>query len=411
MFYKLRIPFADNHSVITRKVNDMKIAMIGHKRIPSREGGIEIVVENLSVRMVNAGHTVHSYNRKGHHVSGKEFDKNETINLNEYKGIKIYNIYSPKNKIVNAFLSSYLATFGTLFRQYDCIHYHAEGPCATLWLPHLFGIRTVATIHGLDWQRAKWNGFATMYLKFGEKVAVKYADEIIVLSKNAQKYFMDTYGRETQMIPNGIEKPTVLGNAYIENKWGLKKDDYILFLGRLVPEKGLYYLIDAFLQINTTKKLVIAGGSSHTDGFVSDIKMKTQNDDRIIFTDFVQDESLGELYSNAYIYVLPSDLEGMPIGLLEAMSYGNCCVVSDIPECVEVVEDKAVTFQKGNTADLKNKLEWLIQNKEVVSKYKESASEFICNKYNWDSVTLKTLHLYQKHNKHLKKKSESGEIG
>src|SRR5699024_1811287 len=228
-----------------------------------------------------------------------------------------------------AMTSSLSAAIKSAFGKYDVVHFHAEGPCAMLWIPKLFGKRCIATIHGIDWQRAKWGGFASKYIKFGEKVAAKYANEIIVLSEGVQKYFMDTYGRKTVFIPNGVNKPIIREPQLIKEKFRLNKDSYILFLGRLVPEKGISYLIEAFKQIDTNKKLVIAGGSSDTDEFLQNLKKLAKDDERTIFTGFVQGQLLEELYSNAYVYVLPSDLEGMPLSLLEAMSYGNCCVVSD----------------------------------------------------------------------------------
>lgn len=375
----------------------MKIAMIGHKRIPSREGGIEIVVEELSTRLVSVGNTVHVYNRKGHHVSGQGFDgTSNSKSPKDYKGIRILTIPTFQNGKLNALIYSFLATIRALFGRYDAIHYHAEGPCVMLWIPHLFGIHTVATIHGLDWQRAKWGGFATKYLRFGEKIAAKFADEVIVLSQNVQQYFLDTYGREVRFIPNGIQKPEAKGDSLIKKKFGIGKAEYVLFLGRIVPEKGLEYLVDAYRDVNTLKKLVIAGGSSHTDAYMVEIKRKAADDVRVIFTDFVQGEELEELYSNAYVYVLPSDLEGMPISLLEAMSYGNCCLVSDIAENSEVVRDKAVSFIKSDIVDLREKLEWLIQNPGVVEEYRKNASNYICEKYDWDAVVNETLKLYKK---------------
>ena len=187
----------------------------------------------------------------------------------------------------------------------------------------------------------------------------KYADEIIVLSENVKKYFKDNYGRDTYFIPNGVNKPTILKSKIIKDKYNLSKDDYILFLGRIVPEKGVHYLIDAFNSINTNKnsyeiwklnknfiksnkKLVIAGSASDTDNYYQELKNKSKANKNIIFTGFVQGKELEELCSNAYIYCLPSDLEGMPLSLLEAMSYGNCCLTSDIDECSEVLEDKGV---------------------------------------------------------------------
>jgi glycosyltransferase involved in cell wall biosynthesis len=169
-----------------------------------------------------------------------------------------------------------------------------------------------------------------------------------------------------------------------------------LFLGRLVPEKGIRYLIEAFKQVKTDKKLVIAGDSSDTDSFVMKLKGLAKDDSRIIFTGFVQGQLLDELYSNAYIYTLPSDLEGMPLTLLEAMSFGDCCLVSDIPECTEVVEDKALLFKKSNVNDLREKLQDVCDNPSMVMKIKQQAADFICKKYNWDDVVEKTEKQYER---------------
>lgn len=370
----------------------MRIAMIGHKRIPSREGGIEIVVDELSTRLVLLGNSVTAYNRKGHHVSGKEFESNE--NVKEYNGIRLKTVFTVENKKLNAIVYSFLAALKASFGKFDVVHIHAEGPASMSFLPKLFGKKVVVTIHGLDWQRSKWGGFATKFLQFGERCAVKYADEIIVLSKNVQGYFLEKYGRETKYIPNGVEKPVIKNDREIKEKFGLEKDGYILFLGRIVPEKFPDGLIEAYRKIDTDKKLVIAGGSSHTDGFVDEVKALAKGNKNIIFTDFVQGELLEELYSNAYVYCLPSNLEGMPISLLEAMSYSNCCLTSDIPECTEVCEDKAVYFKKGDIGDLKEKLEMLLNDSIKVKEYKEQARDFICNKYNWDKVAAETVKLY-----------------
>lgn len=370
----------------------MNIAMIGHKRIPSREGGIEIVVDELSSRLVKKGCTVTAYNRKGHHVSGREF---ETQRLKEYKGISLKSVFTFESSKLNAIVYSILASIRASFSSFDVVHFHAEGPASMCFLPKLFGKRVIVTIHGLDWQRSKWGGFATKFLKFGEKNAVKYADEIIVLSENVKQYFIDTYGRETVYIPNGITKPEIKSDFNINKKFGLTKNSYILFLGRIVPEKGVHYLINAYKNIETDKKLVIAGGASHTDGYFNEVKELSMGNDNIVFTDFVQGEILEELFSNAYIYCLPSDLEGMPISLLEAMSYGNCCLISDIPECTEVCENHAVTFEKGNEQDLQARLSYLVNNPKEVEAFKSGASDFICSKYSWDDSTEKTLTLYE----------------
>ncbi len=369
----------------------MKIAMLGHKRIPSREGGIEIVVEELSTAMVEKGHSVTCYNRKGRHVGGSSFDKEK---VKEYKGVRIKDVWTLKRRGLAAVTASFCAAVCAAFGRYDVVHFHAEGPCAMLWLPKLFGKRCIATIHGLDHQRAKWGRFASWYIRTGEKCAVKHADAIIVLSEGVKKYFAEKYGRETVFIPNGVTRPQIREASEIDENFGLKKDEYILYLGRIVPEKGLRYLIEAYKQLDTDKKLVIAGSASDTNGFHGKMRELAGDDNRIIFTDFVQGIVLEELYSNAYIYTLPSDLEGMPLSLLEAMSYGNCCLTSDIEECTQVTEEHGVSFEKGNIEDLKSKLEYLCANPDVVAEYKKNASDFICAKYNWEDVVKETLKLY-----------------
>lgn len=366
-------------------MQNMKIAMFGHKRIPSREGGVEIVVEELALRLVELGNQVVCYNRR------KQYDREYDFN-----GIKIKSVPTLDRKGLAAVSSSFFAAILSAIGDYDIVHIHAEGPTFFAWIPKLFNKKIIVTIHGLDWQREKWRGrFCSWFIQKGEVNAVKYADEIIVLSENMKEYFKKKYNRNTHFIPNGVNLPEVRKADQIEQLYSIKKDGYILFLGRLVPEKGISYLIDSFLEVNTNMKLVIAGGSSDTPEYEREIKNKAKKDSRILFTGFVQGSLLEELYSNAYLYVLPSDLEGMPLSLLEAMSYGNCCLVSDIKELTEVVEDKGVIFSKGDIAMLTNKLQNLCDHPEVVKKYKKDVENFICEKYNWNSITNKTLELYE----------------
>lgn len=368
--------------------------MLGHKRIPSREGGVEIVVEELSTRMVKLDHDVTCYNRRGKHVLDK---KKMTTNQKMYNGVKLKSVLTIDKKGLAAMTSSFFATLSILFSNADVVHYHAEGPCAWMWIIKWFSRKKIiTTIHGLDWQRAKWGNFASKYIKFGEKVAVKYSNEIIVLSKNVQDYFKKEYSRKTVFIPNGVNKPIIEKSKIITNKYGIKKDDYILFLGRIVPEKGVHYLIKAFNKIKTNKKLVIAGSASDTDSYFEELKDLAKNNDNIIFTGFVDGKELAELYSNAYIYCLPSDLEGMPLSLLEAMSYKNCCVTSDIPECSQVIQDVGFTFKKSDISDLSRLLTKLISEPDIVKKYKDISQEYILNKYDWDNVVKETLKLYDK---------------
>lgn len=259
-----------------------RVAMFGQKRL-SREGGIEIVVKELCTRMVQAGCQVTCYNRAGHHVSGVEYD-----DKTEYEGIRQKSVPTIEKKGLAAVSSSAFAALYSAFGKYNVVHIHAEGPAFFSWLPKLFGKRVVVTIHGIDWQREKWkSGFGSKFIHQGERNAVKYADEIIVLSKGVQDYFQKIYGRETCFIPNGVNRPKLREAEMISKKFGISKDSYILFLGRLVPEKGIRYLVEAFKQVKTDKKLVIAGGSSDTNSFMKELQELAKADDRIIFTGFV----------------------------------------------------------------------------------------------------------------------------
>lgn len=377
--------------------DSLRIAMIGHKRIPSREGGVEIVVEELSKRMVGYGHSVDAYNRSGNHVSGSAYNLVDYDNLKEYRGIRIVKIPTIPRKGIAAFVYSFIASLYVVWKDYDVVHYHAEGPSLFLWIPSLFGIRTVCTIHGLDWNRSgKWGNFASQIIKMGEIVAVLFADEMIVLSRHCQQYFQDTYNRQTILIPNGVNRPERKEADHIREKWGLCRNSYFLALSRLTREKKTDLLIDAFKKVETDKKLVIAGGSSDTDEYVVLLKKAAEGDDRILFTDFVQGQDLEELYSNAYVYVLPSELEGMPLSLLEAMSYGNCCLTSDIPENTDVVRQKGVSFLTNDEADLVEKLQELADQPEMVQRYQCEATDYICGKYDWEEVVDRTLQVYYK---------------
>ena len=372
----------------------MKVAMIGHKVIPSRRGGIENVLTTLCPILVENGVDVTCYNRS---VDKVENEYVGTVQNKTYKGVKIKTAWTLNVRGFAAMIASFTAAIAASFCDYDVIHFHAEGPCAALWIPKLFGKKCVATVHGLDWQREKWgNSFASKYIKFGEKVLAKYADEVIVLSKAAYDYFKETYGRETTIIHNGISKPERKEAKIITEKYGLKKDDYISVVSRLTAEKGIHYLIDAYNSIETDKKLVIAGDTSDTDDYVKMLKEKAAGNENIIFTGFISGDVLKEIYSNAYINVLPSDLEGMSLCLLESLAYKNVLLCSDIPENTAVAEDKATYFQKGNIEDLAQKLKMLCDDGELVEKLKDGVDEFVLNKYSWQDVAKETCELYKK---------------
>jgi len=370
----------------------MRIAMLGHKRMPSREGGVEIVVEELSVRMAAKGHEVTCYNRSGHHVSGKEFN---TARQKKYGGVRLITVPAIDVKGLAAMTASLFASVRAAFGRYDVVHFHTEGPCATLWLPKLLGKKCIVTVHGLDHKRSKWGRFARTYILLGEKVAARFADEIIVLSQGVKDYFLKTYERETRLIPNGLPQLTRRAAKIITEKYGVRADDYILYLGRITPEKGIRYLIEAFRRVDTDKKLLIAGGESDSADYFRELKALAAGDERIIFTGFVQGQELEELYSNNLVYVLPSDLEGMPLSLLEAISYGSCCLVSDIPENSDVAGCCGMTFRRGDVQDLADKLTALVSDPAQVARCRQAAMDQQSCRCTWDDVVRRTLAVYE----------------
>ena len=372
----------------------MKVAMIGHKVIPSRRGGIETVLTTLCPILVEKGLDVTCYNRSSDKVENEYVG---TVQNKMYKGVKIKKAWTVNARGVAAMIASFTAAISASFKDYDVVHFHAEGPCAALWIPKLFGKKCVATVHGLDWQREKWGkGFASKYIKLGEKVLAKYADEVIVLSQAAYDYFKETYNRETVIINNGISRPERKEAELITKNYGLEKDGYIAVVSRLTAEKGIHYLIDAYNKITTDKKLVICGDTSDTDDYVAMLKEKAAGNPNIIFTGFVSGDILKEIYSNAYIVASPSGLEGMSLSLLEALAYRNAFLCSDIPENTSVAEDKAIYFKKSDVDDLAEKLKMLCNDITLVEKMRDGVDEFILNKYSWQDVAEATIALYEK---------------
>ncbi len=215
-----------------------------------------------------------------------------------------------------------------------------------------------------------------------------------MLSPNLREYFWHNYRRETVLIPIGVNRATRCRAQLITDRFGLEPGGYILFLGRIVPEKGLHYLIEAFKSLSTDKKLVIAGDMPEDDAYVQKTKALAAEDERILTVGFATGRLREELYSNAYLYCLPSDLEGMSLSLLEAMSYGNCCLVSDIPECALVVGSHGVVFQQRNIQSLREQLQMLCDSPELVQDYQKTAADYICAQYSWEKTTEQLIQLY-----------------
>lgn len=360
----------------------MKIAMIGHKRIPGREGGIEVVVEELATRMAAKGHEVVAYNRS-----------RKNVNLPKiYKGVRLISVPTIEKKSMDAVVYAFLASVRAVFGHYDVIHFHAIGPSFFVFIPYMFRIRTVVTVHGLNYKTPKWKGFAKKFIMAGEKNAAKFADEIIVLSKNQQEYFKKKYGRNSVLIPNGTKIYPKLAPNIIKEEYGLNGKDYILFVSRVVPGKGIEYLLDAYRNIDSNLPLIIAGDSSYVGEFRTKLEEKVARDPRVKMIGFVKGDELRELYSNAKLFVFPSEAEGMPMCLLEALSFDCQCLVSDIPENVEVCGKYADYFKSKDTEDLQRKLKKCLEE----GAGEPGSREYIKERYQWDVVVDETLRCYRK---------------
>jgi len=365
----------------------MKIAMIGQKGIPSRAGGVEIHVEELAAELVKKGVSVDVYCRK-HYCKDR---------VKNHRGIRLYYIPTISTKHLDAIVYTFIATFIALFKGYDVFHYHACGPSILCWIPRVFGKKVVCTTHGMDWKRDKWGAIGKDALKLGEQIIGKYAHDIIVLNDPMKEYFMETYQRETNVIPNGVVTPQIKEAELIREKWGLEKNSYILYLGRLVPEKGIHYLIEAWQRLENKPTLVIAGGSSHSDDYVERLIAMSVDHDNIIMTGFVSGQILEELFSNALFYVLPSDVEGLPISLLEAMSYKRCCLVSDIKENTSTGHGHVFDFKQGDVRSLSEKIAYILQlPQDEIDRIGVESSEYVNDTYRWEAIARKTLHVYEK---------------
>jgi glycosyltransferase involved in cell wall biosynthesis len=370
----------------------MKIAFIGQKGIPTIAGGVEKHVEQLSVKLAVMGHKVFVYVRNNY------TDKN----LKEYKGVHLIHLPSVSSKNLDAITHTFLATVHALFQGYDVIHYQAIGPSSLSFLVKIFNPKTalVATFHCQDYFHQKWSWLAKKYLHFGEYMTCKVPDRTIAVGKNLTEYAEKKYEKKIYYIPNGADV-TINQNTQVLSRWGIRDKGYILFAGRLIRHKGAHYLIEAFKNLeNTSKlpnnfKLVIVGDGFHTDEYVKYLHSISKDRENIIFTKNQTGSALEQLFSHAYLFVQPSESEGLSIALLEAMGYGRAVLVSDIPENVEVIGEIGHTFKSRNVADLENKLSYLLNNPEKVAAAGKYSQDWIAKNYSWDSIAKKTAQLYR----------------
>lgn len=370
----------------------MRIAFIGQKGMPASLGGVERHAEELAVRMADIGHEVFVYVR----------DNYTDKNLETYKGVKLIHLPSISTKHLDAISHTFLATLHALFQKYDIVHYHAIGPSSLSWIIKIFKRKTaiIATFHCQDYYHQKWGKFAQACLRFGEYVTCKVPDKTIVVSKELARWAKKKYQTEAAVIPNGANV-NFSPRANKLSQWNLKEKKYILFVGRLIKHKGVHYLIEAFKQLQDTGrlangfKLAIVGEGFHTDDYVKYLKTLSEGRSNIIFTGTQTGETLEQLFSHAYIFVQPSEYEGLSIALLEAMGYGLAPLVSDIKENTEAIGDAGIIFKSKDIQDLKDKLAYLMNRPIEEERLGKLAKEKAAREYSWDSIVQKTLETYR----------------
>lgn len=370
---------------MTRKA--IRVAMIGQKGYPPVQGGIEKHVAELAARLAPAGVEMTIYSRPHYSQANGE---------TEMPGISVRRLPSIPTKHLDAISHTVICTVDALCRGHDIFHYHALGPALLAWLPRLLGRAVVATVHGLDWQREKWGGFARRVLRLGEWAVARLPQRTIVVSHALQTHFREVYGRETVCIPNGITLPIRYEPQRIHER-GLAGDDFVLFVGRLVPEKGCHLLCEAWRRLDPALlrryRLVIAGGAGFTDGYVRTLQETAP--EGTVFTGFVHGRELEELTGHAALVVLPSTLEGLSIALLEGMAHRRACLVSDIPPNLEAGGDCVATFPSGDVEALAAELERLLVDPERRRRLGEAAFERVRDHYSWEAATEATLQVYR----------------
>lgn len=367
----------------------LDIIMIGQKGLPVRadSGGIERHVEELASRLVARGHSVTAYVRPRH----------TSARLSEYEGIKLRRMPSIPTRSLDTLTHSLLATISALFRKADIIHYHGVGPATLAWIPRLFkpAARVVVTFHSLDRFHQKWGPFARAYLRFGERAAVRFPHATIAVSRTIQHYCFEEFGAKVDHIPNGADIPEYPGSDLLA-KWGLEPGGYILTVARLVKQKGIHHLIAAYDGFEKEKKLVIVGAGSFGSEYADQVRRLAEGNSSIVFTGFQTGKELAQLYANAYLYVHPSEAEGLAIAILEAMAAGRCVLVSDIPENVESIDHSGLTFVNADPEDLRAKLRELLNHPEVVAQLGGRAREWIRLTYDWDVIAERTESVYRR---------------
>jgi glycosyltransferase involved in cell wall biosynthesis len=358
----------------------LRVAFIGGRGVASKYSGIETYYEEIGKRLTGMGHQVTAYCRTYFTPPGER-----------HNGIRVVRLPTIRSKHLETLVHTFLSTLHVLIQPCDVVHYHALGPALFSFIPRMAGKKTMVTVQGLDWQRKKWSRIAAAVLRLGERAAVSLPSRTMVVSRTLQKHYQARHGAETSYVPNG----GVLRERRSPEKifdWGLEPGRYILFLGRFSPEKGCHLLVEAYEQLETDVKLVMAGASSYCDDYSR--RLQTHAGERIKMLDWVSGEALDELLTNAMVFVLPSDLEGLSLALLDAMGAGLCVLSSDVAENREAVDDAGFTFRRGDVGDLAERLRFLIANPAVREAAGQAAKRRVREHYQWAQIAAEIERVY-----------------
>jgi glycosyltransferase involved in cell wall biosynthesis len=333
---------------------NVRVAFIGGRGVVSKYSGIESYYEQAGQELAKLGHEVTVYCRNYF-----------TPPMTSHNGMRVRRLPTIRSKHLDTLVHTSLSTVHAMISDYDIVHYHCLGPALFSFLPRLVGKKTVVTVQGLDWRRGKWGKIAAKILRWGETAAISAPSATMVVSRTLQEHYRQHHNCKTIYVPNGAASFHERNPNEI-SKFGLTSNSYILFLGRFSPEKNCHVLVDAFEALRVADdlpagmKLVLAGGSSHSDAYAE--RLREHESDQIRFLPWVTGSDLEQLLANAALFVLPSDIEGLSLALLDAMAAGVCVLTSDIPENVEVVDGVGFTFHRGDQADLRCMLDFLMHN-------------------------------------------------
>lgn len=366
----------------------IKIAVVGLRGIPATWGGIEHHCENIYTRLAEKGYDITIYARNYYVPKG----------MTRYKGLKIKRLPTLKFKYSDALLHTFLSIVHILFSNPDIVHIHGIGPCFFSWMPRIFrpGMNVFFTCHGLDWQRKKWPRWASRLIYLGELSAIHFAQYRIVVSRELQNYFMSRYGVETVYIPNGMTPLPYRAPNRIE-QWDLSTRDYFLYVGRLVPEKRVEDIIEAYKLKSRKCRLVIVGDESIRSQYLNGLRVLAKDNNSIIFTGYQYGDVLQELFSNARAFVSASEMEGLPISLLEALSFGTICITSDIAPHQEVVGRLGCpSFPVGDIqaiSDCLNLVETMAESR--LNEFKNACIDLVSSRFNWEKAIADHDRLYR----------------